>query len=320
MTLPVCVMAQRPFTMDDPFYRDETARRNFFDGIALTGRFNYRSAGMLSNNTAPLLSMGPLSPGMPLQEGTSTTTQTGSIGLTLNLDYELAPQLDLSGIFDVVGGTPGSSLSLSWIALKRYWFANGTDFALRLAFDPRPAVTSSNALGLRQIDLAGMVHAAIRPNVSVDMLGGVRRVRIGFERLVSVNTTSALVQAGTPQVLSSDLTVTRANGEEIHLLIQTNFHFNEARSHVFAAALFEGGRYDVEEHFLRRMLSGDNEREVTEYLGHVFWLRAGIRWNKPSYQVAPFLSVPMALWKSGEDELDGLARLRTSLGVSLTLR
>jgi len=315
------VLAQRPFRMDDPFYRDETARRDFYDGIAVTGRFHYRPAGTITSGSTPMLSMVPGSSGMNVHEGAATTTQTGSIGLTFSLDYELAQQLDVSAVFDAIGGTPGSSLSLSWVSIKRYWFANGTDFALRLAFDPRPANTSTASLGLRQIDLAAMIHAGIRKNVSVDMLAGVRQVRIGFERLVSTGSiTPALAEVGEQQAFHSDLTLTRAAGYELHLLVQTNVHFNKADSHIFAAALFEGGRYDLEEHLLSVLARGDTDLEKSEYAGHVLWLRSGVRWNRPSYQIAPFLSFPMALWKTGDDQLDGRGRVRTSLGVSLTLR
>ncbi len=314
-------IAQRPFIMDDPFYRDETARRNFFDGIALTGRFNYRPAGTITGNATPLLSLVSTSPGMAVHDGAATTTQTGSVGLTFNLDYELAPQLDISAVFDAIGGSPGSSLSLSWVALKRYWYANGTDFALRLAFDPRPATTDSEALGLRQIDLAAMMHAAIRKNVSVDMMGGVRRVRIGFEKLAGSDASApVLVEAGDPGNYFGNLTLTRAAGYELHLLIQTNFHFNKAESHIFAAALFEFGRYEMREQLLQALARGSTDFELTEYVGHVFWLRSGVRWNRPSYQVAPFLGFPMALWKTGDDQLEGHGRLRAKLGVSFTLR
>src|SRR5690606_40784871 len=50
---PESARAQRPFPVNDPFYRSETARKVFHDGIAATGEVAYRASGPIPGSGLP---------------------------------------------------------------------------------------------------------------------------------------------------------------------------------------------------------------------------------------------------------------------------
>lgn len=298
-------LAQRPFRSYDPFYRDEAAHRTFFDGYAVTAEFSYRPAGTVGQAaaTAPTIS-----------------APSGALGLAFHIEYKLMDQLDLNAILDASGGMSGESATLSWIALKRYWHSDGTNFALRLAFDPRPAF--DGRLGFRQTDLALFYNTTQSPLVSMDLVGGFRQVRIGYQRLAPpelLDTETIANNAFTPH---SDLLLTQTEGVEAHLMIQYNMLFDPAQSHVFAALLYEGGRYTLNERPLTDLTSPVTTN--ARYQGHVIWIRTGVRWNRPSYKVAPFLSVPI-ISRARAQNMDvaspgGKGPKLIQLGLRLTMR
>lgn len=311
-------LAQRPFRIDDPFYQDESARRSFFDGFALTAKLSYRPAGTLgAGGAAPLFALVEAQEGFD-RRGTVSASPAGGLGLSFNVDYEVAPQLDFSVVFEALGGASGNVATLSWLSLKQYWHDNGTDYAIRLSFDPHPTPTGGT-IGLRQIDLAGILTSRVGRDVSFDMTGGVRRVRIGYERLLADNT-PIVVEETDVVGPTTDVAFTRASGGEMRLQTQLNYHFDQASSHFFVAALYEGGRYDLVENYLSALLGGGGRSDRSHFWGHVVRVRTGVRWNRPSYQLAPFISFPAADWKGGNDLLDGQGRQRTLVGLRLTLR
>jgi hypothetical protein len=59
----------------------------------------------------------------------------------------------------------------------------------------------------------------------------------------------------------------------------------------------------------------ENELGATDYRGGVVWMRSGIEYNRPSYQVIPFMSIPLKQWAPEDDEL-----ARMQLGLRLMLR
>ncbi len=301
-------LAQRPFRSYEPLYRDEASHRTFFDGYAVTAEVSYRPAGSvnLAATTAP-----------------SISAPSGALGLAFHIEYKLMDQLDLNAILDASGSISGQAATLSWIALKRYWHSDGTNFALRLAFDPRPAF--DGRLGFRQTDLALFYNTTQSPMVSMDLVGGFRQVRIGYQRL----TPPELQEAGAPEAAFSDalaphanLLLTQTEGVETHFKIQYNMLFDPAQSHVFAALLYEGGRYTLNERPLADLTTPSTTN--ARYQGHVIWIRTGVRWNRPSYKIAPFISVPI-ISRARAQNLDvaapnGKGPKLIQLGLRVTLR
>lgn len=313
------LVAQRPFRMDDPLYRDESARRTFFDGFALSAKLAYRPAGTLTaSGSTPLFSMAAAQEGYEAGRTNVTASPVGGLGLAFHLEYQVAPQLDLSVIFDALGGSPGGMVSLSWVSVKQYWHHEGTDYAVRIAFDPRLSPTGG-ALGIRQIDVAGLLTTPLGRDMNLDLTAGVRRVRIGYERLITESPGQAVVVGVSPPT-NTDVAFTRASGQEVHLQSQWNYFLDDALSHAFLALMYEGGRYDLVENYLSAVLGGAGRSDRSSFWGHVTRVRTGVRWNRPSYQVSPFLSVPVLEWKRGNDLLDGQGRQRILLGLRLTLR
>ena len=305
-------VAQAPFRVYDPFYRGETARRAFFDGYALTTEVSYRASGSI-------------------QDG-SQTPAADPLGLSFRFDYELGSSLDISAILDAASSISGRKLTVQWLALKWYHRVEYTDYAFRLAVDP----AFDGRVGFPQMDLAFLSTTLLAPNLSSDYALGVRRVRFGYEQL---RREPAIPEMGDlSSILPNDIVYTRALGWEIHLMMQHSLLLNPARSNVFVSFLLDVGRYDLLETSLRstdeaaraalvgnaRMLV-DSESDAAaeqgsmgsrQYRGGVFWLRTGFEYNRPSYQLHPFVSLPISQWSPEEGGL----RSRISLGVRLTLR
>ncbi len=303
--------AQAPFRVYDPFYRGETARRAFFDGYALTTEIAYRGSGSI-------------------QDGRQSPN-ADPFGLSFVLDYQLGPSLDISGVVDASSSIAGRKLTVQWLALKFYHRVEYTDYAFRLAVDP----ALDGRVGFPQMDLAFLSTSLMTPNLSSDYALGVRRVRFGFEQLRREPMPVEMLDQ--PTIVPNDIVYTRALGWEVHLMMQHSLLLNPARSNVFVSFLLDVGQYDLLETSLRstdqserailvgsakrwaeadESASGGSSLGARQYRGGVFWLRTGFEYNRPSYQVHPFVSVPLSQW-SPEDA--GL-RSRISLGVRLMLR
>lgn len=290
-------LAQRPFTVHDPFYQSETARRAFYDGLAATGEVSYRT------NTSVTL-----------------PSTTPAIGLSFRLHYRLTPRIDLNAFWDAAGTTTGRTIVLSWVGLKYYWTVDGFDYAFRLAVDP----ASDGRVGFPQLDVAFISTRAFSPILSSDFAVGVRRVRKGFRQFVPAE--SALVEDG-PLVVApnapSQFIDTRALGMELHFMWSYNLIFDPAASNLFVSVMGEGGQYSLFETTFEGVqpdiadadLEDENELGATDYRGGVVWMRSGIEYNRPSYQVIPFMSIPLKQWAPEDDE-----PARMQLGLRLMLR
>ena len=299
--------AQRPFRVYDPFYQQESARRAFFDGFAVTGEVSYRSAGQLTS-------------------GGVANGQADPLGIALRVDYQLAKQLDLSAIIDASATGGGRTLSLSWVVLKYYDCVENADcLAVRLAVDP----LSESRLGFPQLDLALITTTFITPRVSSNFAAGMRRVRIGYTQFtpradVDVSVDDALAP-------SPGFTYTRALGTEVHAMTNTNFHFDPAGSNLYLSFLGHVGQYEIIESKLRAgqepgeepaASSGkadvdEDAPSTTKYRGAVVWARLGVQYNRPAFQVTPFLGIPLGEWRPQSSDWQKAA---PQFGVRLMLR
>lgn len=315
--MPADAWAQRPFRIYDPFYRSETARRAFYDGYAFTTELSYRSPGSV-------------------QDG-QQTFGPDLLGLSFRLDYQFAPHFDVSGIVDAARSNSGRVLSLKWLALKYYQTVENTDYAFRLAVDP----SIDGRVGFPQMDLAFISTSLLAPNFSSDYALGVRRVRFAYEQLRrnDVDDQPVTVPAAP---LANDIVFTRAIGWELHFMMQYSVLLNPARSNVFLSMLVDVGQYNLLEsslseaeaearsvspqvspqHVAFAMRSGDPvvdeaEELAEEFQGGVVWVRTGMEYNRPSYQVMPFLSIPITQWMPSDSQQ---WRSRVNLGIRFTLR
>ncbi len=304
--LPGVVVAQRPFDVLDPFYQEESARRAFYDGFALSGEVYYRSASPFRQN--------------------AEADQRGPLALSFRLDYTLVRQIDVSGIFDVSGGLTsqlgGGPVRLSWIVVKPYWHNENTDYAVRIAVDP----VNEGGLGFRQTDIAFVSTSNLSPLISSDFAIGLRQAHVGYERLqvdAEAGTIGVEVAAADPEFVR-----TRAIGKEIHVMWGHNLHFDPAGSNFFLTLLGEAMDYDLVAS--RPFDEGEGEGDGTEeaaveqssYRGGVGWVRGGFELNRPGYQFSPFASVPMVTWVDAEGETDtwGPRFQNLRFGLRLTLR
>ena len=306
--LPEDALGQRPFRLSDPFYRGETARRHFFDNYALTGEVSYRSAGTFQGDGVP--------------------AANSDLAFRFRFDYELTRRFDLSAIFDAAGGAGTRRLALSWLVLKYYRYVEEThsDYAIRLAVDP----SANGNLGFPQVDLAFLYTSLLSPVLSTDFALGIRRVNIGYAQLLPPEPISdgIFVIRPTPTLL-----FTRALGTEMHLLMNYNLHFDPAESNLFIDFLGEVGSYDVVEAPLEANAglnladlgsSGEGaireeEEQETSYRGGTFWVRFGVEFNRPGYQISPFLGAPLRQWtpKNADDDWP---EARLHFGFQLMLR
>ncbi len=297
-------VAQRPFQLADPFYRNETARRSFYDKVAFTTEVSYHPEG--------------------LGQSGGLTGGSDPLGLRFSVDYELGDNFDVSGIVDAFSSGGGRSLTLSWVVLKYYRYLEEADYALRLAVDP----ASDRRVGFPQVDVAFLYTSLLSPILSSDFGLGVRRVNMGYFQYVPVDAPENL--SGPYVSPRPDILSTRALGTELHAMVNYNMHFDPAGSNVFASILAEGGRYDLVENLLDQELNSgvtrfgdfssleaDEDASTTEYRGGVVWLRAGAEFNRPSYQVAPYIAAPIKQWYPDENE-PVVARLH--IGMRFMLR
>lgn len=288
------VLAQRPFSVNDPFYRSETARRVFHDGIAVAGEVAYRSA-------APVA-------------GTGVAATGSALSVNFRIHYALARRIDLNAFWDAANTSGGPAVVLSWVGLKYYWSVDNADYAFRVAVDP----ASDGRVGFPQLDLAFISTKGLTPLFSTDFAVGIRRVRKGFRQFVPAG--AAAIESGVfvDEPTQSQFIDTRAIGMEMHFMWSYNTIFDPARSNLFVALMGEGGQYDL----LETSVGGspvffpdDGEFGETEYRGGIIWVRSGIEFNRPSYQVIPFMSVPVKEWTP-----DGDSEAQMQLGVRLMVR
>lgn len=286
--------AQRPFAVYDPFYRSETALRTFHDGIAATGEVSYRRevAGNIGSSTP-------------------------SVGLSFRLHYRLSQRIDLNAFWDAAGTATGRTIVLSWVGLKYYWSVDSFDYAFRLAVDP----ASDGRVGFPQLDAAFISTKTFSPVFSSDFAVGVRRVRKGFREFVPAE--PAFPENG-PIVVAPNSAAqfidTRAMGMELHFMWSYNVIFDPAASNLFVSLVGEGGQYSLfESEFggggAPAVPIDEGELGETDYRGGVIWMRSGIEYNRPSYQIIPFMSVPLKQWAPEDDD-----PLRMQMGLRLMLR
>ena len=313
------VQAQRPFLAHDALYRSETAERLFFDGYAFTAEVSYRRAGQVQDDGRPSIGANPL-------------------GLAFRLDYQLARRIDLSAIVDASGASAGASttvagrsLSVSWLALKYYWTVDNSDYAFRLAVDP----SLDGRTGFSQTDFAFLASTLLSPMFSTDFAIGARRVQRGYERYEPPSEAAdgdGAGEAPPPLLATSDPNIlfTRAIGWELHLMMSYNVLLDPAKSNVFASLIVNRGQYQLSDFPMGGEAEAPAERTAAyganaladgaptftrEYRGGVVWVRTGVEYNRPGYQVAPFLNLPLKHWTP-----QGNHAPRVHFGVRLMLR
>lgn len=286
---------QRPFPIDDPFYQDERAFRSFFDGFALSAEVSYRTSGAV-------------------QDGELFGLRPDPLGLSFRFDYQLARQVDVSAILDAAGRNGTRSLSVSWLVLTYYGYVEDADYAFRIAVDP----ATSGRLGFPQIDAAFLSSRLLSKNAYNDLAVGLRRVRLGYAEQVSGEELERLGHVVEADASGTAYLYTRALGTELHVMTSYRILFDPSESGVTVTFQGEGGWYDLVEAPLRAAdATPSEERTQTKYRGLTLWMRSSLALSRPSYQIAPFLSIPLQQWIS--DEAQG-PRSRLHAGVQLMLR
>ena len=290
-------LAQRPIQTFDPFYQGESATRNFFDTYAVSAELTYRPPGLLQS------------------EATAVSTVTGTaMGMHLRVDYRLADHLDLGLYVDAAGNGTGRSMDLSWMALKYYRLEEGVDYALRFAIDP----SSDGTNGFPQADLGFLYSTPLSALVTQDFGMGIRRVRIGFQEFQTIDSP---IEPGDPLPSSSGETILqlrgRTEGWEMHFSWSHNILFDPAGSNLFVAFMAEGGKFNLLEWQVEDGERSESDRAATRFTGGVVWVRSGLQIERPGYQFAPYLSIPLRQWvRPGGD----WPRSRARIGLRFMLR
>ena len=286
---------QGGFETLDPAYGAETARRAFYGGFALSGEAALRGIG-----------------------GTDVGAATGgNLSLAARLDYAVLPQVDLALVADLTGAAQRGPLGLSWVVVKPYWHRERTDYALRLAVDP----ASEGGLGFRKTDVAFLSTTSLSPAVSNDFSVSARRVRTGY----SFASQDEVASPSAPTNAAADPRRERRVGQELRVGWGYNVLFDPAGSRVTVGVVGEGGAYSVIPSRVRVLdergdvgpaMTDEDRRRIRTATG---WLRAGVEFNRPSYQAAPFVSLPVLTWGDAENPAD-LPGRRIQFGLRLTLR
>ena len=293
--------AQGGFQTLDPFYRGEAARRAFDGGFAVTAEAAVRDADLL----------GVAEPGTP----------ASPLALSGRLDYALLPQVDLSFVADLSGGVGRGPMGLSWVVVKPYWHTDATDYAVRVAVDP----ASEGGLGFRQTDVAFLSTTALSPDVTTDVALGIRRVRTGYstaveEEVIGEPTETPLGGEAGFAFRGPETDGVRVVGQELRVSWGYNVVFDPAGSRLSLGLVAEAGDYALVHAPTVDDVAEDRPRErIRSGIG---WLRTGLEFSRPSYQLAPFLSVPLVTWADvrGEPVRYGPRPEKLRAGVRVTLR
>ncbi|MGB3544426.1 hypothetical protein, partial [Rubrivirga sp.] len=300
--------ASAQFQTQEPSYGGETARRAFYGGFAVSGEAAYRDADLI---------------------GFSEQAPT-DLALSARLDYALLPQVDLALVADLTGATQAGRTGLSWVVVKPYWHNEGTDYAVRLAVDP----LSEGGLGFRQTDVAFLSSTALSPTVTSDLSLGLRRVRTGYSINApdeSADAEPVIPLAGdgpigyaSQSAFQSDPTRSRLVGQSLRASWGYNVLFDPAGSRLTFGVVAEGGDYSViETRDLEASADApDVEVPSDRIRSGVGWIRAGLEFSRPSYQLAPILSIPVVTWADvqGRQERHGPRLEKLRLGLRVTLR
>lgn len=305
------VSAQGGFQTLDPFYVGESARHVFHGDLAVSGELTVRDRDLL----------GISQPGTP----------AGALAVAGRLDYALLSQVDVSAVVDLSGSVGNGPLGLSWVVVKPYWHNEGTDYAIRVAVDP----VSEGALGFRQTDIAFLSSSLLSPSVSSDFVVGLRRVRVGYDDVVNEEVVDEVFSEGEdadPSFFSGGGNMEgerrRLLGQELRVSWGYNVMFDPAGSAVSIGIVGEGGNYKVvsspieEEDPDSTPTSGEEAEQTDRIRSGVGWIRAGIDFNRPSFQVSPYLSVPVLTWADvrGEEVSAGPRPGKARLGLRITFR
>ncbi len=292
--------AQGGFQTLDPFYGGETASRAFYGDLAVSAEAAFRDGDLL----------GLRAPGTP----------ASALALAGRLDYAVLPQVDLSLVADLSGGIGRGPLGLSWVVVKPYWHNEQTDYAVRLAVDP----ASEGGLGFRQTDVAFLSTTTISPEVSSDLSIGVRRVRTGYTNPDSlgpaaITTGDVGASAGFAFAAVDDAARTRVVGQELRVSWSYSVRFDPAGSRLALGLSAEAGDYAL-------VQSGVPDDDVDPSSDRIRsgtgWLRVGLEFSRPTYQLAPFASLPLVTWADvrGEPVRHGPRPEKVQVGMRITLR
>ena len=312
------VQAQGTFQTLDPSYGGETARRAFFGGFAVSGEAAYRDADLI---------------------GFSGSNSLADLSLSARLDYALLPQVDLALVADLSGATEAQNgrMGLSWVVVKPYWHNQGTDYSVRLAVDP----VNEGGLGFRQTEVAFLSTTALSPTVATDLSIGVRRLRTGFSETPGepdfAEATPNVAYAASVIGIEEAPVRSRLVGQSLRASWGYNVLFDPAGSRLSFGLMGEAGTYsvlqtrepsDVSDGLEPSDVSdgldagGGAEEASDRVRSGVAWLRAGVEFSRPAYQLAPFVSVPVVTWADvqGESVRHGPRLEKFRVGLRATLR
>ncbi|MEM1115187.1 MAG: hypothetical protein AAF845_06945 [Bacteroidota bacterium] len=297
--------AQGGFQTLDPSYGGETARRAFYGGFAVSGEAAYRDGDLL---------------GVP-----RFATAGSDLALAARLDYALLPQVDVAVVADLMNGVRNGSTGLSWVIVKPYWRNEMTDYAVRVAVDP----ASEGGLGFRQTDVTFLSTTALSPAVTSDLTLGVRRVRTGYVRVDE----SAFVESpddlgGSARLAASGPERERLVGQEVRASWGYNVLFDPAGSRLTLGLAAEAGDYAIVRSggptFSTDDAGADPEAEpASERIrSGIGWMRMGMEFSRPDYQLAPFVSLPVVTWADvqGDPVRHGPRPEKVRFGLRVTLR
>ena len=282
--------AQRPFRFYDTLYRDEQAARYFYDKFAVTGEVAYRPESLPEDNESFALA-------------------SDRVGFNVRLDYQLAQQFDLSVIVDA-SNAADAVVTVRWLALKYYRTVDEDHYAVRMAIDP----VADGQGGFPQVDAAIIYSSAVNQDLMTNIAVGIRRVRVGLERLIEI--------ANPDTTLASPLSsveFSRALGWELHGELRYASLVDPGGSNAFFAVLGEFGSYEL----IREggtAQSGDAAGptpDARDFRGGVIWLRTGLELARPGFSVTPFVALPVGQWSPSDD---AWPRSRLQIGLRLLLR
>jgi hypothetical protein len=271
------------------------------------------AAVLMSLLAAPVQAQRPVQTFDPFYQGENATRHFfNAYAVSAELTYR-PPGLLQSESSAVVAGT-GASMGVHMRVYYR--LQEGIEYALRFAIDP----SSDGRSGFPQADLGFLYSTPLSPLVTQDFALGVRRVQIGFQELQTLD--SPPIDPGDPLVTaqgsSTQLIRGRTQGWEMRFSWSHNILFDPAGSNLFVSFLAEGGKFDLLEWEAGQQVESEaGDRSSTKFTGGVVWIRSGLQIERPGFQFAPYLSIPVRQWTRPTDDWP---RSRARIGLRFMVR
>ncbi len=175
-------------------------------------------------------------------------------------------------------------------------------------------------------DRGQFVPASLEPSSADESLWFVRSmdgqvIQAGQDVRLAIQTGNAvtsLIRVAPASIRDGNLVLSGRDETEMRFSWSHNILFDPAGSNLFVSFLAEGGKFDLLEWEAGQQVESEaGDRSSTKFTGGVVWIRSGLQIERPGFQFAPYLSIPVRQWTRPTDDWP---RSRARIGLRFMVR